>query len=151
MYSIQLNLLSQTLCACFCVCLRSLHAWEQERKWGFPTAERGFTKILYYDYYILLLLDISTLSHLHLTCVLLYPLSLCDLRLHPEDQNMETSAPTATEKKECKGSGVDGSSFSELPKKPSPSTLTRGRCLHPTFPNLPGIGLGLGLGVRAGG
>ncbi|CAL8387470.1 unnamed protein product, partial [Gadus morhua 'NCC'] len=46
-------------------------------------------------------------------------------RLHPEDQNMETSAPTATEKKECKGSGLDGSSFSELPKKPSPTTLTR--------------------------
>lgn len=39
---------------------------------------------------------------------------------------METSAATATEKKECKGSGLDGSSFSELPKKPSPTTLTRG-------------------------
>ncbi|CAL8266032.1 unnamed protein product [Lota lota] len=45
---------------------------------------------------------------------------------------METSAPTATEKKECKGSGIDGSSFSELPKKPSPTTLTRGG--HPLFP-----------------
>ncbi|KAJ4932853.1 hypothetical protein JOQ06_029693, partial [Pogonophryne albipinna] len=42
---------------------------------------------------------------------------------------METSAPTATEKKECKGSGLDGSSFSELPKKPSPTTLTRETCL----------------------
>ncbi|KAM7380921.1 hypothetical protein PAMP_004190 [Pampus punctatissimus] len=41
---------------------------------------------------------------------------------------METSAPTATEKKECKASGLDGSSFSELPKKPSPTTLTRGSC-----------------------
>ncbi|XP_044222316.1 zinc finger protein GLI2a [Thunnus albacares] len=47
---------------------------------------------------------------------------------------METSAPTATEKKECKGSGLDGSSFSELPKKPSPTTLTRGaHHLFPTF------------------
>ncbi|KAK5921380.1 hypothetical protein CgunFtcFv8_025089 [Champsocephalus gunnari] len=47
---------------------------------------------------------------------------------------METSAPTATEKKECKGSGLDGSSFSELPKKPSPTTLTRGLPhLFPTF------------------
>ncbi|KAJ3593079.1 hypothetical protein NHX12_005416 [Muraenolepis orangiensis] len=40
---------------------------------------------------------------------------------------METSAPMATEKKECKGSGLDGSSYSELPKKPAPSLLTRGR------------------------
>uniref|UniRef100_A0A3B4T5V8 GLI family zinc finger 2a n=1 Tax=Seriola dumerili TaxID=41447 RepID=A0A3B4T5V8_SERDU len=47
---------------------------------------------------------------------------------------METSAPTATEKKECKPSGLDGSSFSELPKKPSPTTLTRGaHHLFPTF------------------
>uniref|UniRef100_A0A665VXE0 C2H2-type domain-containing protein n=1 Tax=Echeneis naucrates TaxID=173247 RepID=A0A665VXE0_ECHNA len=47
---------------------------------------------------------------------------------------METSAPTATEKKECKTSGLDGSSFSELPKKPSPTTLTRGaHHLFPTF------------------
>ncbi|XP_062259336.1 zinc finger protein GLI2a [Platichthys flesus] len=46
---------------------------------------------------------------------------------------METSAPTATEKKECKGSGLDGSSFSELPKKPSPTTLTRGA--HHLFPS----------------
>uniref|UniRef100_A0A3P8U363 GLI family zinc finger 2a n=1 Tax=Amphiprion percula TaxID=161767 RepID=A0A3P8U363_AMPPE len=47
---------------------------------------------------------------------------------------METSAPTATDKKECKGAGLDGSSFSELPKKPSPTTLTRGaHHLFPTF------------------
>ncbi|KAF7663412.1 hypothetical protein LDENG_00210860 [Lucifuga dentata] len=47
---------------------------------------------------------------------------------------METSAPTATEKKEYKASGLDGSSFSELPKKPSPTTLTRGaHHLFPTF------------------
>uniref|UniRef100_A0A3P8QUI2 C2H2-type domain-containing protein n=1 Tax=Astatotilapia calliptera TaxID=8154 RepID=A0A3P8QUI2_ASTCA len=47
---------------------------------------------------------------------------------------METSAPTATDKKECKSSGLDGSSFSELPKKPSPTTLTRGaHHLFPTF------------------
>ena len=44
---------------------------------------------------------------------------------------METSAPTATEKKECKSSGLDGSSFSEIPKKPSPTTLTRGTALFP--------------------
>ncbi|XP_064800513.1 zinc finger protein GLI2-like [Oncorhynchus masou masou] len=47
---------------------------------------------------------------------------------------METSAPTATEKKEHKGSGLDGSSFSDLPKKPSPTTVTRGpHHLFPTF------------------
>ncbi|XP_068602239.1 zinc finger protein GLI2a [Brachionichthys hirsutus] len=47
---------------------------------------------------------------------------------------METSAPTATEKKEVKGSGLDGSGFSEMPKKPSPTTLTRGaHHLFPTF------------------
>lgn len=45
------------------------------------------------------------------------------------ESNMETSAPTATEKKECKSSGLDGSSFSEIPKKPSPTTLTRGTAL----------------------
>jgi len=39
---------------------------------------------------------------------------------------METSTPTATDKKECKSSGVGGSSFTELPKKPSPTTLSRG-------------------------
>lgn len=39
---------------------------------------------------------------------------------------METSAQAASEKKECKGSGLDASSFSDLPKKPSPTTLTRG-------------------------
>ncbi|XP_056145142.1 zinc finger protein GLI2a [Lampris incognitus] len=48
--------------------------------------------------------------------------------------SMETSAPTATDKKECKGVALDGSSFSELPKKPSPTTLTRGaHHLFPTF------------------
>ncbi|XP_034741500.1 zinc finger protein GLI2a [Etheostoma cragini] len=47
---------------------------------------------------------------------------------------METSAPTATDKKECKGSGLDGSSFSEIPKKPLSATLTRGaHHLFPTF------------------
>ncbi|XP_032366128.1 zinc finger protein GLI2 [Etheostoma spectabile] len=47
---------------------------------------------------------------------------------------METSAPPATDKKECKGSGLDGSSFSEIPKKPSSTTLTRGaHHLFPTF------------------
>ncbi|XP_045560717.1 zinc finger protein GLI2 isoform X2 [Salmo salar] len=47
---------------------------------------------------------------------------------------MDTSALTATEKKEHKGSGLDGSSFSDLPKKPSPTTVTRGpHHLFPTF------------------
>ncbi|XDV30199.1 hypothetical protein PO909_033166 [Leuciscus waleckii] len=38
---------------------------------------------------------------------------------------METTSPSTTEKKECKGSGLDGSSFSDLPKKPSPTTASR--------------------------
>uniref|UniRef100_A0A4W5KTY7 Uncharacterized protein n=1 Tax=Hucho hucho TaxID=62062 RepID=A0A4W5KTY7_9TELE len=47
---------------------------------------------------------------------------------------MDTSALTATEKKELKGSGLDGSSFSDLPKKLSPTTVTRGpHHLFPTF------------------
>uniref|UniRef100_A0AAY4C6F3 C2H2-type domain-containing protein n=1 Tax=Denticeps clupeoides TaxID=299321 RepID=A0AAY4C6F3_9TELE len=45
---------------------------------------------------------------------------------------METSAPTSTEKKECRTSPLDGSSFSDLPKKPSPTTVTRAP--HPIFP-----------------
>ncbi|KAJ8012383.1 hypothetical protein DPEC_G00042150 [Dallia pectoralis] len=45
---------------------------------------------------------------------------------------METSAPTATEKNKHKVSGVDGSSFSDLTKKSSPTTVTRGS--HPLFP-----------------
>ncbi|KAI4902572.1 hypothetical protein NFI96_033932, partial [Prochilodus magdalenae] len=40
---------------------------------------------------------------------------------------METTTPAAPEKKECKGSGVDVSSFSDLPKKPSPASVTRER------------------------
>ncbi|XP_057707994.1 zinc finger protein GLI2a isoform X1 [Corythoichthys intestinalis] len=43
---------------------------------------------------------------------------------------METSAPTTNEKKECKGPGMDGSSFSEIPKKPSPTS----RGVHHIFP-----------------
>ncbi|XP_051938955.1 zinc finger protein GLI2a [Hippocampus zosterae] len=43
---------------------------------------------------------------------------------------METSAPAATEKKECKGPGLDGRSFSEIPKKPSPTS----RGVHHIFP-----------------
>ncbi|XP_066497228.1 zinc finger protein GLI2a [Hoplias malabaricus] len=46
---------------------------------------------------------------------------------------METTTPAASEKKECKGSGLDVSSFSNLPKKPSPTTLTRAPPLFPTF------------------
>ncbi|XP_061697124.1 zinc finger protein GLI2a isoform X2 [Syngnathoides biaculeatus] len=43
---------------------------------------------------------------------------------------METSAPTATEKKESKGPGLDGSSFSEISNKPSPTS----RGAHHIFP-----------------
>ncbi|XP_055071489.2 zinc finger protein GLI2a [Misgurnus anguillicaudatus] len=46
---------------------------------------------------------------------------------------METTSPTTTEKKECKGSGLDGSSFSDLPKKPSPATASRAPHLFSTF------------------
>ncbi|XP_007227973.3 zinc finger protein GLI2a [Astyanax mexicanus] len=46
---------------------------------------------------------------------------------------METTTPAAPEKKECKGSGLDLSSFSDLPKKPSPTTVTRAPPLFPTF------------------
>ncbi|TRY88434.1 hypothetical protein DNTS_018865 [Danionella cerebrum] len=38
---------------------------------------------------------------------------------------MEASIPAAVEKKECKPSALDGSSFSEVPKKSSPSSLSR--------------------------
>ncbi|XP_061782315.1 zinc finger protein GLI2a [Nerophis lumbriciformis] len=44
--------------------------------------------------------------------------------------SMETSTATATEKKEGKGPGLDGSSFSEHPKKPSPTS----RGVHHIFP-----------------
>ncbi|XP_061580055.1 zinc finger protein GLI2a [Cololabis saira] len=47
---------------------------------------------------------------------------------------MEGSAPTSAHKKECKASGLDGSGFSELPRKPSPTALSRGvHHLFPTF------------------
>ncbi|KAJ8282601.1 hypothetical protein COCON_G00051200 [Conger conger] len=47
---------------------------------------------------------------------------------------METSTQTATEKKECKMSASEGPSFSDLPKKPSPSTLARApHHIFPTF------------------
>ncbi|XP_064182806.1 zinc finger protein GLI2a [Anguilla rostrata] len=47
---------------------------------------------------------------------------------------METSTPTATEKKECKMSGSEGPSFSDLPKKPSPSAVARApHHIFPTF------------------
>ncbi|KAL7854659.1 hypothetical protein SRHO_G00168490 [Serrasalmus rhombeus] len=47
---------------------------------------------------------------------------------------METSASTAAEKKECKTASLDASGFSELPKKPSPTLLTRGpHHIFPTF------------------
>lgn len=39
---------------------------------------------------------------------------------------METSTPMATEKKECKASGLDGNGFSDLTKKPPPTTVARG-------------------------
>ncbi|XP_060796968.1 zinc finger protein GLI2-like [Neoarius graeffei] len=47
---------------------------------------------------------------------------------------METSASTAAEKKECKTAGLDANGFSELPKKPSPTLLSRGpHHIFPTF------------------
>ncbi|XP_019898115.3 zinc finger protein GLI2 isoform X1 [Esox lucius] len=47
---------------------------------------------------------------------------------------METSASTATEKKELKGAGLDGNGFADLPKKPSPSAVTRApHHMFPTF------------------
>ncbi|XP_051564566.1 zinc finger protein GLI2-like isoform X2 [Myxocyprinus asiaticus] len=45
---------------------------------------------------------------------------------------METTSPTTTEK-ECKASSLDGSSFTDLPKKPSPTTATRAPHLFSTF------------------
>ncbi|XP_048028718.1 zinc finger protein GLI2b [Megalobrama amblycephala] len=47
---------------------------------------------------------------------------------------MEASVPSAAEKKDCKTSALDGNGFSELPKKPSPSSLARGpHHIFPTF------------------
>ncbi|XP_051531472.1 zinc finger protein GLI2-like [Myxocyprinus asiaticus] len=47
---------------------------------------------------------------------------------------MEAGLPTAAEKKDCKTSTLDGNGFSELPKKPSPSSLARGpHHIFPTF------------------
>ncbi|XP_052004216.1 zinc finger protein GLI2-like isoform X2 [Xyrauchen texanus] len=46
---------------------------------------------------------------------------------------METTSPTTTEKKECKRPTLDGSSFTDLPKKPSPTTATRAPHLFSTF------------------
>ncbi|XP_030627376.1 zinc finger protein GLI2b [Chanos chanos] len=47
---------------------------------------------------------------------------------------METSTPPAAQKKECKGSSLEGNSFSDLPKKTSPSALARGpHHIFPTF------------------
>ncbi|XP_034160567.1 zinc finger protein GLI2a isoform X2 [Pangasianodon hypophthalmus] len=46
---------------------------------------------------------------------------------------MDSTTRTAQEKKECKSSGLDASSFSDLPKKPSPTTMSRAPPLFPTF------------------
>ncbi|KAM9487384.1 zinc finger protein GLI2a isoform 1-T1 [Clarias gariepinus] len=46
---------------------------------------------------------------------------------------MDSTTRTAPEKKECKSSGLDASSFSDLPKKPSPTTMSRAPPLFPTF------------------
>ncbi|RXN23039.1 zinc finger GLI2-like protein [Labeo rohita] len=58
-------------------------------------------------------------------------------RSRPDSQyiRMEASVPT-TEKKDCKTSSLDGNSFSELPKKPSPSSLARGTNPSARFPFL---------------
>ncbi|XP_051529365.1 zinc finger protein GLI2-like isoform X2 [Myxocyprinus asiaticus] len=47
---------------------------------------------------------------------------------------MEAGVPTAAEKKDCKTSALNGNGFSELPKKPSSSSLSRGpHHIFPTF------------------
>ncbi|XP_056321625.1 zinc finger protein GLI2a [Danio aesculapii] len=46
---------------------------------------------------------------------------------------METTSPTSTDKKELKPSVLDGSSFTDLPKKPSPTTASRAPHLFSTF------------------
>uniref|UniRef100_A0A8C1KGF6 GLI family zinc finger 2b n=1 Tax=Cyprinus carpio TaxID=7962 RepID=A0A8C1KGF6_CYPCA len=47
---------------------------------------------------------------------------------------MEATGHVPSEKKDCKSSALDGNSFSELPKKPSPSSLARGpHHIFPTF------------------
>ncbi|XP_041937321.1 zinc finger protein GLI2-like [Alosa sapidissima] len=49
---------------------------------------------------------------------------------------METNTTTASDKKECKSSSLDshGHGFSDLPKKPSPTTMTRApQHMFPTF------------------
>ncbi|XP_029108365.1 zinc finger protein GLI2-like [Scleropages formosus] len=45
---------------------------------------------------------------------------------------METSCPTATEKKDYKAFDLEGGTFSDIPKKPSPSATTRAS--HSTLP-----------------
>ncbi|KAL4618039.1 zinc finger protein GLI2-like [Arapaima gigas] len=47
---------------------------------------------------------------------------------------METSSPTASEKKDCKASSLEGNGFSEIPKKPSPTAATHAsHSIFPTF------------------
>uniref|UniRef100_A0A8C2Q627 C2H2-type domain-containing protein n=1 Tax=Cyprinus carpio TaxID=7962 RepID=A0A8C2Q627_CYPCA len=47
---------------------------------------------------------------------------------------MEATGHVPSEKKDCKSSALDGNGFSELPKKPSPSSLARGpHHIFPTF------------------
>ncbi|KAG1950151.1 zinc finger protein GLI2 [Pimephales promelas] len=57
-----------------------------------------------------------------------------DSLLRAEYFIMEASVPSAAEKKDCKTSALEGNGFSEMPKKPSPSSLTRGpHHIFPTF------------------
>ncbi|XP_073771966.1 zinc finger protein GLI2b isoform X1 [Danio rerio] len=47
---------------------------------------------------------------------------------------MEAGVPSPAEKKDCKSSPLEGNVFSEMPKKPSPSSLSRGpHHIFPTF------------------
>ncbi|MCJ8732484.1 hypothetical protein PDJAM_G00211860 [Pangasius djambal] len=46
---------------------------------------------------------------------------------------MDSTTRTTQEKKECKSSDLDASSFSDLPKKPSATTMSRAPPLFPTF------------------
>lgn len=73
--------------------------------------------IFIFSYFILIF--IRLLCHVN-TSSWIFALSLTELF------RMEASVPSAAEKKDCKTSALDGNGFSELPKKPSPSSLARG-------------------------
>ncbi|KAJ8003580.1 hypothetical protein DPEC_G00149820 [Dallia pectoralis] len=60
--------------------------------------------------------------------------SITGIRTELPMSRMETSAPTATEKKELKSACLDGNGFPDLPKKLSPTAVTRApHHMFPTF------------------